>query len=154
MKILVLSDSHGNSYNIRKALDIHKDINRIVFLGDGERDIDCVSEEIGSTPLTAVRGNCDSSFSSLNTVELLRAGNHLIYCTHGYMEHVKYGIGELMKNAKTAGADIVLYGHTHLQECSYEDGIYIMNPGSINDYEYGIVEISPAGVMMNKLSLR
>ena len=154
MRILVLSDSHGNPYNIRKALDAHPEVDRVIFLGDGERDIDAVSDEIGQRPLTAVRGNCDSSFSMLNETELVRAGEYLIYCTHGYREGVKYGIDNLLEKAKETGAEIVLYGHTHYQETGFENGMYIMNPGSIDEYEYGIIDIDKSGIMLLECSLR
>ena len=149
MRLLVLSDSHGNTYNLRQAILSHPEADRIIFLGDGERDIDAVSEEIGARPLTAVRGNCDSSFSMLPENEIIEIGDHTVFCTHGYVEKVKYGIGLLLEKAERLGADIVLFGHTHYQETDYDNGIYIMNPGSINEYEYGIVDVTKDGVMVN-----
>ena len=42
-----------------------------------------------------------------------------------------------------AGADILLFGHTHMPLTLYEDGLYIMNPGSCHGYyaSYGIIDI-------------
>ena len=48
MKILVFSDSHGNSANMIKAIELHKtSVELIIFLGDGLRDIDIVKEKCG-----------------------------------------------------------------------------------------------------------
>ena len=40
MKILVISDSHGASEYIVEAISRNKDADAIVFLGDGERDLE------------------------------------------------------------------------------------------------------------------
>lgn len=154
MRLLVLSDSHGNTYNLRQAILAHPEADRIIFLGDGERDIDAVTDEIGRRPLTVVRGNCDSSFSMLPEMDLIEIDGHTVYCTHGYVERVKYGPGLLLEKAERLGADIILYGHTHYQEADYDDGVYIMNPGSINEYEYGIVDVTKDGIMLNTARLK
>ena len=40
MKLLVLSDSHGYTRRLTEALDAHPDARDVVFLGDGERDLE------------------------------------------------------------------------------------------------------------------
>ena len=42
MRVLVLSDSHGDVYKLRRAIDSQPTAKLIVFLGDGEYDIDSV----------------------------------------------------------------------------------------------------------------
>jgi len=40
-------------------------------------------------------------------------------------------MGALLKDARTAKVDAVLYGHTHLADCHREeDGLWVLNPGS------------------------
>ena len=146
MRLLVFSDSHGVAYYMRQALLAHPEADMIIFLGDGERDLDSVEFEINGRPLVKVRGNCDFG-SHLNAVEIIRAGGKTVYITHGFAEHVKHGISELMDTARGYNADIVLFGHTHEQMTLYEDGMYIMNPGSVNDGYYGMVDITPKGIM-------
>lgn len=152
MKAIILSDSHGNVYNVRAALSKHPDAGHIIFLGDGERDFDYLTEETGGRPLTMVCGNCDFG-SSLNAVELLKIENQLIYCTHGHKHYVKYGLDNLLKEAETVGASLALFGHTHEQYTDYIDGMHIMNPGSINEYEYGIADITPQGIVLSKMTI-
>lgn len=148
MRFLVFSDSHGNSYEIRQALFDHPEADRILFLGDGERDFNNMDTEINSRPLTMVRGNCDFA-SLLPGFEIIDIMSHRIYMTHGYAEGVKYGNEMLFEKAEGFSADIILFGHTHEQYIDYIDGINIMNPGSINDGEYGLIDILPGGVVMS-----
>ncbi len=50
--------------------------------------------------------------------------------------------------------DILLFGHTHVPYTAYDDGMYIMNPGSIGyTGTYGIVDITPSGIMTNIIKL-
>ena len=56
--------------------------------------------------------------------------------------------------ARKNGADILLYGHTHIAFTDYDDGLYIMNPGSCGRPReglpsYGIIDITKAGVAMH-----
>lgn len=152
MRILVLSDSHGADHNVIHALMEHKEADAIVFLGDGERDIETARGIIAGKPLICVKGNCDF-YSQLPEYALERMGGKLIYATHGYCEQVKYGNTMLIERARRFGADIVLYGHTHTPHVSYEDGLYVFNPGSLKERSYGFVDITSGGIMCSHLSL-
>lgn len=51
--------------------------------------------------------------------------------THGHIHGVKMGIYSLLKDAKAAEAQAVLYGHTHVADCRREEsGLWVLNPGS------------------------
>ena len=147
MRILVLSDSHGMPSRILDAVEAHPEAEALIFLGDGERDLDTVESYYHSLPnVIKVAGNCDFS-SSLPLLRVVTLG------THGHAEHVKYGTDELLLRARQEGADIVLYGHTHTGVTCYDDGLYIMNPGSIRDGHYGMIDIVPGGIMLNEAKL-
>ena len=153
MRILVLSDSHGMPSRILDAVEAHPEAETLIFLGDGERDLDTVESYYNSLPnVIKVAGNCDFS-SSLPLLRVVTLGGKKIYCTHGHAEHVKYGTDELLLRARQEGADIVLYGHTHTGVTCYDDGLYIMNPGSIRDGHYGMIDIVPGGIMLNEAKL-
>lgn len=153
MRILVLSDSHGMPSRILDAVEAHPEAEALIFLGDGERDLDTVENYYHSLPnVIKVAGNCDFS-SSLPLLRVVTLGGKKIYCTHGHAEHVKYGTDELLLRARQEGADIVLYGHTHTGVTCYDDGLYIMNPGSIRDGHYGMIDIVPGGIMLNEAKL-
>ena len=152
MRILVLSDSHGMPSRILDAVEAHPEAEALIFLGDGERDLDTVESYYHSLPnVIKVAGNCDFS-SSLPLLRVVTLGGKKIYCTHGHAEHVKYGTDELLLRARQEG-DIVLYGHTHTGVTCYDDGLYIMNPGSIRDGHYGMIDIVPGGIMLNEAKL-
>ena len=153
MRILVLSDSHGMPSRILDAVEAHPEAEALIFLGDGERDLDTVESYYHILPnVIKVAGNCDFS-SSLPLLRVVTLGGKKIYCTHGHAEHVKYGTDELLLRARQEGADIVLYGHTHTGVTCYDDGLYIMNPGSIRDGHYGMIDIVPGGIMLNEAKL-
>ena len=128
MKILVLSDSHGDMWRLREIFSRERGFSLCVFLGDGERDLEPFFP-MPDVPLLAVRGNCDLA-SSLPTKLITREGGKTLFLTHGYEQFVKYGLSALRSAARDAHADIALYGHTHVPVQEYDDGLYIMNPGS------------------------
>ena len=47
------------------------------------------------------------------------------------MYGVKYSHSGLVLRAKELGADIVLYGHSHIPDISYHENIWLINPGSL-----------------------
>ncbi|MBQ2842089.1 MAG: YfcE family phosphodiesterase [Clostridia bacterium] len=152
MRILVFSDSHGSTYKMRTAIMNHPEADMIIHLGDGERDFTALGEEIADRKTVQVCGNCDF-YSMLPDNEFINAAGKKILCTHGHSELVKHGTGALIAKARHMGAHIVLYGHTHQSVTDYDDGLYIMNPGSIQNGEYGAVDITPNGIMLLKMKL-
>ena len=40
MKLLVFSDSHGMPLYMRETLEKHRDVDAVIFLGDGQNDFD------------------------------------------------------------------------------------------------------------------
>lgn len=162
MKALVFSDSHGASNNIRRALAKHPDSEVVFFLGDGLSDI---SEFINSDPKKAwlsVRGNCDYTatvlgFSVEKTASITLMSKKIVY-THGDLYGVKYGYDGVIRLAEERGADIVLFGHTHVKTEKYipteSGGIYLFNPGSIGiSYgcaaSYGIINLFEKGILLS-----
>lgn len=147
MKLLVLSDSHGDTAYLERVIDAHKDAHAILFLGDGEKDFSKLNVEI-KPPLYIVSGNCD--FGSFEpSVRMLNLGGKSIMMTHGHEYKVKYSPEHLIKSAKKKGVDIVLYGHTHTPDTRYGD-IKVMNPGSISRFggskgTFGIIDITENG---------
>lgn len=142
MRILVVSDTHGDAYSLRKAVEREGNVAMIIHLGDGERD----TAFLHGVPLLQVKGNCDF-YSDLPTTIFTNEGGKNILCTHGHAFMVKYGLGALRQEAIDKHADIALYGHTHVPVHTYEDGLYLCNPGSLHNGDYAVLEILPNGVM-------
>ena len=151
MRILVISDSHGGVRNVHYALESHKNAKHVFFLGDHVRDIESVKEYHPDRIFHIVHGNCDYN-SMLPSVDSVVLGGKKIVYTHGHNFAVKSGTTVLSTMSKKAGADIVLYGHTHIAKTSYENGLYLVNPGSIaasreGGNSYAVIDIEQNGIM-------
>ena len=148
MKLLVLSDSHGASENLTDIIRQERDSDRIIFLGDGERDFDLALAETGIDPydphcrkkVSQVCGNCDI-FSHEPACIIEEIEGMRVYVTHGFRENVKYGLSELVRAAADRECEIALFGHTHREHLSYESGIACFNPGIVLHRSYGVVYI-------------
>ena len=150
MRVLVLSDSHGDVYKLRRAIDSQPTAKLIVFLGDGEYDIDSVECRV---PVIKVRGNCDFGSSlPLNFTD--EVCGKKIYCTHGFRENVKYTTENLISAAKSHGAHIALYGHTHVPVTSYDGGLYLVNPGSVREGSFAVIDITDSGIMPTIMKIK
>ena len=111
MVILVASDTHGRRDRLAAAAArVRPDL--VFFLGDGVRDLDALPDELS---VRAVRGNCDV-FGSAEIPErrVEEIGGLRFFLTHGHRYGVKYSLESAMLAAVNAGADALLYGHTHV----------------------------------------
>ncbi|MBQ7956790.1 MAG: metallophosphoesterase [Clostridia bacterium] len=146
MRILVLSDSHSDVYSLRNAIKNHTSAEVVVFLGDGEKDLYEVSDLLMGKHVIAVKGNCDF-YSSLEENIVQTIAGKKFFITHGYLENVKFGDDRLIYKGQSLDSDIILYGHTHVPVSKYIDEIYVFNPGSIRDGNYGFIDITEKGVI-------
>ena len=132
MKILVLSDSHSTLSFMRRCIDAVKP-DAIIHLGDHFDDGLAMKEEYPGIRFYQVPGNCDRYRCRPDQPEILiqRVCGVNLYMTHGHKHSVKVYLGALLKDARAAKVDAVLYGHTHLADCHLEeDGLWVLNPGS------------------------
>ena len=151
MRITVISDSHRNSRVIRKILNERTDSSTVFFLGDVTADIEDIMHEYPNKTFNIVSGNCDF-FSIYPSAGIANVGGHNIFYTHGHTLSVKYGTERLIAAAKEKNCDIALYGHTHISKILYEDGVYLVNPGSCSSPRegrpsYAVIDIEKNGVM-------
>lgn len=145
MKVLVVSDSHGNKNALQDIVENNLNARYIIHLGDGEYDMEFVPYINPNAQIIMVKGNCDlGSALPAQTIKFIEG--HTIYCTHGYEERVKQGTQELLDKASKVLADIVLYGHTHTPVNKERNGIHLFNPGSVQNGIYGIIDFSGKNV--------
>lgn len=147
MRILVLSDSHGDVPSLELAIKNTANTDAVIFLGDGSDDFEYVTQKLTGKKVFAVRGNCDSSFCPYPIRGTEIFNDKKVYFTHGFSEQVKFGLDKLKTAALYSDATIALFGHTHIPYTSYEDGLYLMNPGSVRQNSCGVVDITPQGIM-------
>jgi len=131
LRIVALSDTHGNSYALESVILRNTDADWILHLGDGERELDnfILSHQKLAPKIIHVAGNCD--FDSISPEYfVLPVMEHKIFATHGHLYGVGSSLDKLRELALANECDIVLFGHTHMKYESYEKGIYFLNPGS------------------------
>lgn len=144
MTILVFSDSHATLRFMRQCVEaIHPDA--MIHLGDYFDDGTVMQEENPGVAFYQVPGNCDRYRCPPGQQEIIidRICGVNLYLTHGHRHHVKSGIGALLRDARAAKVDAVLYGHTHEIDCHREsDGMWVLNPGSCGYYggSAGVIE--------------
>ena len=147
MRILVLSDSHGNVENMARCAEL-TDPNIILHLGDCQRDAEALHRQIPAIPMQTVPGNCD--WGAVDTPEVLTeyAGVRILMM-HGHTRHVKSGPMAAMYAARECGADIVLFGHTHQPVVDRSGDFWVMNPGCIGPSvrrTYGVITLEDGKV--------
>ncbi|MGL5961019.1 MAG: phosphodiesterase, partial [Cetobacterium sp.] len=127
MKIFVISDIHGSSYFLKKALEaFHKEkADQILILGDelyhGPRNplpIDYNPKEVVEIlnkykeKIIAVRGNCDSEvdqmlleYPIMSDYSIIFLNGKKIFATHGHIYNED-------KMPNLSAGNILIYGHT------------------------------------------
>ena len=154
MRVIVFSDSHGNFDVLEKIMERHKDDGDVfIHLGDGEREFELLTYVYNDKKLLFVSGNCDWGTDKPD-YDIIKLCGKTIFFTHGARFGVKGDLNIAKLFARKNEADILLYGHTHIAETSYDDGLYIMNPGSCGKPReglpsYGIIDITEAGIAMH-----
>lgn len=134
-RILVLSDSHSGMSFMRWCVDTVKP-DAIIHLGDYFDDGEELNEQYRNIPLYQVAGNCDLYRKPPHAREILIlpvCGVDL-YMTHGHKHRVKNMMGLLLRDAREAKVQAVLYGHTHIPDCRREGDLWVLNPGSCGSW--------------------
>jgi len=151
-RIAVMSDSHGDNETIRQFKDEQSESDYLFHCGDSELS----AEDALLGEMVAVKGNCDPD--GLPEYLMLSAGSFRVLVTHGHLDQVKTGLLPLRYRAEEAGADIVLFGHTHLYGAEVHEGILFVNPGSTHrpppgrPATYAVIEKTAAGVSVRFLN--
>ncbi len=160
MKLLILSDTHGRVDRLSRVLALHSDADAILFLGDGLSDI--ARSGIDTGKLFCVRGNCDgfsfnSNIYSPDELSLCFDGFNILMM-HGHLHSVKSGTERAAEYAMKKGADILLFGHTHVPIETYLSGdekpMYLFNPGSLGAGQgggssYGLIQIRGGNILFS-----
>ena len=154
MKIVVVSDTHRNFAVLDRCVNANLDADLFIHLGDGENEARDVHNLHPDKAMIYVGGNCD--FGMHKSKQIVTVCGYKIFCCHGHLQDVHHGLERLVADAKVNECKVALYGHTHLYRTEVVDGVFVMNPGSLdsprnrNKPTYGVIEISSNGeVKMN-----
>ena len=153
-RLLVVSDTHGDRRALQAAIDAQPEASLLVHLGDGAADLTAISEFITVRTLQ-VSGNCDFSSPFPNDAEF-RFGGQLFFAAHGHRYGVKHDLYRFSCAARSRGVRVALFGHTHEALTVYDDGLYLVNPGSLrNGSTYAAIDVdSRGGIVPNIVKLR
>ncbi|MGN0606378.1 MAG: metallophosphoesterase family protein [Oscillospiraceae bacterium] len=162
MRIIVMSDSHGDYFAVEEIIQRNLSADMFIHLGDGERELDKIVVKYPYLNIYHVKGNCDCGSFSPDILNLNLEYGHKLIAVHGHNHAVKYdrSLEILKKAAKNNNSDIILYGHTHARDSRYDDGIFILNPGSAscprdgNKPSFALIDITPKGIVTNIADLR
>lgn len=144
MRILLISDSHGNNEAIDKLLKLYPKMDLYLHAGDLEAD------EQSIRPFDCVKGNCDH-FSRLPERRIIHTPFGALLMTH--LPYLPVDI------AKEYNIKIFIYGHTHRRKFELVNGIYYINPGAISfprdgfELSYAILNITADKVEVEFKSL-
>lgn len=156
-KILVMSDTHGYRGRIQSALlKYGEDADMIIHLGDYTTDAEYL-KTITNKEVYSIKGNCDISSTAKQEI-LITVGGKKILALHGHKQNVKSGIHELGVYAAEKGADLALFGHTHIPLEDYYGDVLLYNPGSLGEPKgrkptVGIVTIDGDKITINSLKV-
>lgn len=149
MKVLIISDTHGRCTNLEHVLVKLKPIDLLIHLGDIDRDKEYI-ESLVQCPVEAVSGNNDY-LSRDPREKIIKLGHHVVFMTHGHRYGISYGTDKLVDAALEHGADIAMFGHTHVPMIDYSRACTLINPGSISyprhssGYSYIVADIDAEG---------
>lgn len=129
MKILIVSDTHGHQENLEKVIELEKPFDMLIHLGDIESNETYITH-LAACHTEIVAGNNDF-FSYLDREKIIEIGKYKVFITHGHKYYVAAGTDTIKEEAIKRGADIVMFGHTHIPEIDIDYNIIAINPGSL-----------------------
>lgn len=130
MRIGIMSDSHGDFQAIEKAAAAAKNLDLWLHAGDYCSDADHL-KLVSGINVISVAGNCDGLAAKSPADEFVGIDGKQIWLTHGHQSGVKFGTANLIAAARGYGADVVVYGHTHIAEVVRLEDLLVVNPGSV-----------------------
>lgn len=144
MRVLIVSDIHGNFFNMKKVMQDVGGVDRILLLGDilNGPDINGYNPKqlasflnLYKDKIIYVKGNCDNYNMELldSYVEkdyiTISIDKRLFFMTHGHIYN-RYNLPNL-------DFDVFFQGHTHVPMMDYDGNKLYLNPGSITNPRSG-----------------
>ena len=135
MKYLIISDTHGYITDAVEAIKKHSP-DYCIHLGDMAQDCEDLEAVFPMQKFIFVKGNNDVWLRNnmFPDERVFNLDGKTFFLTHGHKFYVKSGLDALKKAATERNADIVLYGHTHIQKLEEDSGLLIINPGARGKY--------------------
>jgi putative phosphoesterase len=153
-----MSDSHGNLQNIEKIVKNEPKAEIFVHLGDTEPEVASLSARHPDKDIRYVRGNNDYS-ASAPLFLIIDTPLARIFACHGNRHRVYDGTDILRNAAIENDCKVACFGHTHRYHYAYDDGVYLLNPGSCARPRdslvpsYAFIDLTERGIVIGKKDL-
>ena len=129
MRVLIVSDTHGDDSAMWEAIDAEAPIDMLIHCGDIEHEPTELLEEL-DCPIHVVGGNNDFMLN-LPETDTFNIGKYKVLLTHGHHYRIYREQSCLFYLAEDNNADIVMFGHLHEPILQQDGNITILNPGSL-----------------------
>lgn len=151
MKILIVSDSHGDREVLVELKKRYaSQVEQMFHCGDSELTAD---DSIWDS-FAVVGGNMDYD-TGYPLQEVVTLGENRFFMIHGHHHDVKFSMNPLIEAAKQVNAQFAFFGHSHELGVEKRENILLLNPGSIlqprgrfNIKTYAILDIDQDKVVV------
>lgn len=151
MKVLVVSDSHGDREVLVELSERYAGkVAKMFHCGDSELT---ATDKIWNS-YVVVGGNMDDD-PQYPLTQVVTIGEYRFFMTHGHYHDIKFNMTPLIEAAKKAEAQFAFFGHSHQLGVEKREDIVLLNPGSIlqprgryNIKTYAILDINPDEIVV------
>jgi uncharacterized protein len=160
LRLAAVADTHSHPHaeTERRLAAIAPDA---ILHGGDIGDAGVLEKLAAIAPVYAVRGNIDSRADDVRhipdalTLEITRDGSAVLRILLIHIAVAGPRIrAEVARRARTAGASLVVCGHSHVPFIGVDKGLTVFNPGSIGPRRFslpivlGTIDIAPGGVRL------
>lgn len=121
-----MSDTHGDEEVIWHVLAANPSVDAVFHCGDSE--LKPMNQVLDGIHIVA--GNCDID-GEFPEEKIVTVEGKTVFITHGHLYRVKSTLMPLKYRAEEIGADLVLFGHSHLLGVEMDQRTLFLNPGSL-----------------------
>lgn len=140
MKILVMSDTHGNTARVRHLVGFAKKVGleAIVHCGDwGTPECVLAMREAG-IPIYAVLGNADEAQQeaiekAMKELEVFYSPETLEAKLSNTLALIAHQPGLVEASIQSGQYDVVFHGHTHQRKDKFIGKTHVINPGAVHN---------------------
>lgn len=140
----IMSDSHDNIINIRKAVDIFNQAGCRLVIHAGDVVAPFAARELKNLrcPVKAVFGNCDGEKEGL--VQVFQEFGEIKLAPFKFThENINFLVSHVpVEWGPRSEADVIVFGHTHRSQINRDGDRLLINPGETCGWVKGVATIA------------